>query len=100
MDASPCNCDQGIGLTSSTGYFNQVSTIQDAFEGARCPMRTAMFFHPDTYPIFNEYFWMKSKLMIWWGGPDLVSSHYLLWDRHPELLQEYNDSGYCTGTYG
>mmetsp|Transcript_11469 Transcript_11469/g.11471 ORF Transcript_11469/g.11471 Transcript_11469/m.11471 type:complete len:103 (-) Transcript_11469:40-348(-) len=43
---------------------------------------------------------MKSKIIAFLGKPQVITAHYLIWEQFPDLLEEYNASGFCTGTYG
>lgn len=100
LDDSTCLCTDPEQFILSTPYFYYLKNVRTAFEGARCVPKTNLFFHPDSYPVFSEHFFLKTKLAAALGKPDMITAHYLIWDAWPDLLDSYNEAGFCTGIYG
>lgn len=84
----------------STGYPFIIEDIRLGFEGKRCVPFISVFVHPGTWPILDEYFALRSKVVVAFQMPDVISTHQVMWEDYPELLDEYNLSGYCTAVYG
>ena len=101
IDASPCECASDQLFIFATPYFYNMSPIKESFNNRRCNKlnKVALWFHPDTYPL-GEYFWLKTRFAINIGKPDIINAYYKIWQTHPDLLEGFNNDGYCTAVYG
>jgi glycerophosphoryl diester phosphodiesterase len=99
VDASPCQCDASQLLIYTTPNFSQIPKLRKIANNGRCNGKIALLFEPNTYTM-GEYFWMKTKMPIYYAKPDIVDAHYLLWQTHPEILEDMNKNGFCTSVTG
>jgi len=99
MDNSPCQCDSSQELIYSSPNFSELYSFKKLASQHRCKGKVALKMEPSTY-VMGEYLWLKTKLPVYYSNVDVVNVHYQIWDKHPEVLEEYNRNGYCTSVYG
>jgi glycerophosphoryl diester phosphodiesterase len=99
IDASPCQCDSSQLLIYTSPNYSELPTLRKIANNGRCKGKLALLFEPNTY-VLGEYFWMKTKMPIYYASPDIIDAHYALWQAHPEILDDLNANGYCTSVMG
>lgn len=100
MDASPCSCNSNQRLIFETAHFQGIPTFRHEMSRARCnKAKMSLVVSPKTYAL-GEYFWLRTKYMIYIGKPDIVNAHYKFHWEHSFIFRELKVSGFCVGIHG
>mmetsp|Transcript_1610 Transcript_1610/g.1695 ORF Transcript_1610/g.1695 Transcript_1610/m.1695 type:complete len:151 (+) Transcript_1610:936-1388(+) len=60
----------------------------------------AEVFYPGLYDPLGLNFFLKTGLFHWIGSATIIDVHKTVWEKHRDLLESYEDYGYCTVIHG
>jgi len=87
----------------AVGHPTPMRAYKKAMKNADADMDviTSVFLHPGAYGAVGLHFFLRTRLLHWWGKANGVSAHRTVWDsQDAELLHRYEEDGFCSGIYG